>query len=174
MDEPLRQLVVFLATQSLLAIGGVYVVLAELHRVVVSVNGWLTDEEFTALFAVAQASPGPNMLFVTLIGWKIAGVGGGIAATTAFIAPAVIAAASAARMWVAWGEARWFRLLRRALVPLTVGLMLASAWLFILSAAPTWARLAVVAAAAGLSLTTRLPPIAILAAAACLGAMGLV
>ncbi|TVR06220.1 MAG: chromate transporter [Salinarimonadaceae bacterium] len=172
MDEPLRQLLLFLTTQSLLAIGGLYVVLAELHRVIVSVNGWMTDEEFTALFAVAQASPGPNMLFVTLIGWKMAGVGGGIAATTAFIAPAVLLAASAARMWNAWGERRWFRLLRRAFVPLTVGLMLASAWLFILSAAPTWQRLVVVAVAAALSLTTRLPPIAILAAAAAAGALG--
>lgn len=173
MDDALRQLVLFLATQSLLAIGGVYVVLAELHRVVVSVNGWLTDEEFTALFAVAQASPGPNMLFVTLIGWRIAGVTGGIAATAAFITPAVLAAATAARMWAAWGEASWFRLLRRALVPLTVGLMLASALLFIQSAAPTWERLALVAAAAAASLATRLPPIAVLAAAAVVGALGL-
>lgn len=173
MDDSLRQLVIFLATQSLLAIGGLYVVLAELHRVVVSVNGWLTDEEFTALFAVAQASPGPNMLFVTLIGWRMAGVWGGIAATTAFITPAVLAAASAGRMWVAWGEARWFRLLRRAFVPLTVGLMLASAWLFILSAAPTVERVAVVGAAAGISLATRLPPIVVLAAAAFTGALGL-
>lgn len=172
MDDSLRQLVIFLASQSLLAIGGLYVVLAELHRVVVSVNGWMTDEEFTALFAVAQASPGPNMLFVTLIGWRMAGVGGGIAATAAFIMPAVFAAATAARMWARWGEASWFRLLRRALVPLTVGLMLASALLFIQSAAPTWTRLGIVAAAAGVSLTTRAPPIVVLAAAAFVGALG--
>ncbi|MBW3537139.1 MAG: chromate transporter [Actinobacteria bacterium] len=64
--------------QSLLAIGGVSVILAELHRVIVVSTGWMSETEFASLFALAQAAPGPNMLFVTLIGWSMAGITGAI------------------------------------------------------------------------------------------------
>ncbi len=55
-----------LLAQSLMAVGGIYVVLAELHRVVVQ-SGMMSDREFTDLFALAQAAPGPNSMFIALL-----------------------------------------------------------------------------------------------------------
>lgn len=172
-EGPVVDFLVMLATQSLLAIGGTYVVLGEIYRTVVEQGGWMTAEQFTGAFALAQVSPGPNTLFVTLIGWRLGGVPVALAATLAFMAPAGILAAVAARMWVAWGERLWFRVLRRGLVPVTIGLMLSSAALLTQAATTQWTTLVFVAGAAALSLTTRLPPVAILGLAAAVGAFGL-
>ena len=67
---------------SLLAVGGANAIVPELHRVVVSELRWMSGQEFAALFALAQAAPGPNVLVVSLVGWKVAGVPGAIAATS--------------------------------------------------------------------------------------------
>jgi len=174
MDEDLLSLLGHLIVQSMLAIGGIYVIIAELQRVVVVENGWLTPEDFTSLFALAQASPGPNTLFVSLIGWRMAGVPGGILATLVFVLPSLILAGGVARAWNRWSERRWFVVLRRGLVPLTIGLMASSALLLTLAAATGLASLAIAAASFALLLATRAPPIAILAAAGALGAFGLV
>lgn len=174
MDENLLSLLGHLIVQSLLAIGGIYVILAELQRVVVVENGWLTLEDFTSLFALAQASPGPNTLFVSLIGWRMAGVTGGILATLVFVLPSLILAGAVARGWNRWSERRWFVVLRRGLVPLTIGLMASSALLLTLAAATGVPTLAIAAASFTLLLATRAPPFAILAGAGALGAFGLV
>lgn len=174
MAEPLPELLAYLMLQSLLAIGGVSVILGELHRGVVLSTGWLTEGEFATLFALAQAAPGPNMLFVTLIGWSVGGVGGAIAATLVFLAPAVALAAAVARMWGSWQDRAWFVVLRRGLVPLTVGLIAGSAILIANAAATGWTSYAVTAAATGAVLALRLHPVLILAAAAALGVLGLV
>lgn len=172
--EALLELVGHLMVQSLLSIGGVSVILAELHRVVVLANGWMTDTEFASMFALAQASPGPNMLFVTVIGWSVAGVGGALVATAAFLLPSSLLAALVARGWQAWDRRPWFIILRRGLVPLTVGLVIASGVLVAEAAAESWTGYAVTAAAAGAALAFRLHPVVILAVAAALGAAGLV
>ena len=51
-----------------------------MHRYLVEANGWMTDAQFAALYAISQASPGPNNLFVALFGWQVAGAGGTFAA----------------------------------------------------------------------------------------------
>jgi chromate transporter len=68
----LSSLAAVLAQVSLMAYGGPNSVLPEMQRQVVGVHGWVTAQEFAALFALAQAAPGPNMLVVTLIGWHVA------------------------------------------------------------------------------------------------------
>lgn len=174
MDDTLLRLLANLFVQSLLAIGGIYVIIAELQRVIVVENGWLTAEEFTSLFALAQAAPGPNTLFVSLLGWRISGLGGGILATLVFVAPSLILSAIIARGWTRWSDARWFSLLRNGLVPLTVGLLASSALLLTLSVGVNGGAYIVTAAAVALSLLTRLPPVAILGLAGLAGAFGLV
>ena len=62
------------------AFGGATALLPEMHRVVVDNHHWLDDTTFTHLYAIAQAAPGPNVLVVTLIGWKVAGLAGALAA----------------------------------------------------------------------------------------------
>ncbi len=173
MSDQLIDLLGQMVIQSLLAIGGINVILGELQRVLVVENGWLTAQEFTSLFALAQASPGPNTLFVTLIGWRLFGIGGGLAATAVFVAPSIIIGAIVARAWTRWSETRWFVVLRRGLVPMTVGLVVSSAILLTLAAASGPISWVITAAAAALSLTTRLPPVAILAIAAVVGVAGL-
>lgn len=74
MDDAILSLFGHLLLQSLMAIGGIYVVVAELQRVVVVENGWIGAEEFAALFALAQAAPGPNIIFVALVGWRMSGL----------------------------------------------------------------------------------------------------
>ncbi|MBX5493560.1 MAG: chromate transporter, partial [Chloroflexi bacterium] len=69
----LLDLILVFAPLSLVAVGGVMVVLPDIHRQVVEVHGWLTDAQFADLFALARAAPGPNVLLVSLIGWQAAG-----------------------------------------------------------------------------------------------------
>jgi chromate transporter len=73
---PLASLAVVFTQLSLLAFGGTNSVLPEMRRQVVEVHPWLTAHEFASLFAMAQAAPGPNMLVVTLIGWRVAALPG--------------------------------------------------------------------------------------------------
>lgn len=174
MSDALPELLGYLALQSLLAIGGVSVILGELHRMVVVSTGWLTATEFATLFALAQAAPGPNMLFVTLIGWSMGGVLGAVAATIAFLAPAVLLAGAVARMWGSWQDRGWFVVLRRGLVPLTVGLIAGSAILVANAAAAGWTSYAITAAATAAVLVLRLHPVLILGIAAALGAAGVI
>lgn len=172
--DPLIDLVLHLLVLSLVAVGGINVILPDLHRVAVLGEGWMTDEEFTTLFALAQAAPGPNMLFVTLIGWKVGGIPGGLAATAAMSGPAVILAYGMARLWLAWGHQPWFTALRNGLAPLTVGLIVASAALLTIAAASGWQSYAVTAVAAAIVIMTRVHPIIVLACAGALGVAGLV
>ena len=72
----LLALAAIFAQLSLLAFGGGNTILPEMQRQVTQVHPWLTPQEFAALFALAQAAPGPNMLISTLIGWRIAGLAG--------------------------------------------------------------------------------------------------
>lgn len=174
MDDTLIALLGHLLIQSLLAIGGIYVIIAELQRVVVVENGWLSAADFASLFALAQAAPGPNTLFIALIGWRMAGLVGGVLATLVFVFPSLVMASLIAHGWSRWAQRRWFTTLRRGLVPLTVGLLASSAILLTQTAAVNAAALAVTMGAAALTLGTRLPPVAILGMAGVLGAFGLV
>lgn len=174
MDEMILSLLGYLLAQSLMAIGGIYVVVAELQRVVVVENGWIGAEDFAALFALAQAAPGPNTIFVALVGWRMGGLWAGLLAITVFVVPSFILSVLLARGWSRWADQAWFGVLRKGLVPVTVGLLASSAALLTKTSAVSPVALGITAGAAGLALTTRLPPLAILSLAALLGAVGLV
>ena len=68
-------LAVQFAMMSLLALGGANAVVPEMHRQAVELRGWMSDHEFTDMFAMSQAAPGPNVMLVTLIGYHVAGFG---------------------------------------------------------------------------------------------------
>ena len=66
---------------SLLSISGAITTVPDMHRYLVDQNGWLTDAQFSSSVAIAQAAPGPNVLFVALMGWNVGiNAGGGIGA----------------------------------------------------------------------------------------------
>ena len=159
---------------SVLSIGGINSLVPEIHRIIVDAHGWLTDAQFTELFAIAQAAPGPNFLIVTIIGFVVAGVPGALAATVAICGPSSVLTYTVAHVWDRFREARWRIVIQRALAPLTVGLMFGSGYVLSRAADHTWLAYAVTLATAGVMLWTRLHPLAALALAAVLGATGLI
>lgn len=158
---------------SLLAFGGANSVLPEMQRQVVDVHGWLTAGEFAALFALAQVAPGPNMLVVTLLGWRVAALSGAMVATLGLAGPSSVLTFLAYGLWFRFREAPWRRLVQSGLMPVTAGLIMASEVLLIETTSETWGTAAITAAAALLFLFARLHPLLVLAAAAGLGASGL-
>jgi chromate transporter len=172
MSEALAQLAIDFSLLSLITFGGVITVLPEMHRNVVEVHGWMSGAEFAQLFALAQAAPGPNILVVSLIGWKVAGVAGAMVATAAVCAPSSVLTYAVSRIWQRFRGTRWHHVVEEGLIPVTVGLMLAGGYLITLSADHSVLAFVITAATAGLALTTRIHPLWLLAAAGLLGLAG--
>lgn len=116
---------------SLLAVGGINAVIPQIYHDIVESNGWLSHGEFAALYAISQAAPGPNGLVVTLIGMRIAGLPGALAATLGMFLPSSLLAYQAARWLECHEQARWLKVARAGLVPISIGLVLSSGILFI-------------------------------------------
>jgi chromate transporter len=159
---------------SFLAIGGVNATVPEIHRQVVEVERWMTNGEFAALFAIANAAPGPNLLIVTLIGWHVAGVIGALVATTALAAPTSVLVYGVFHLWNRFRHAPWRRPVQNGLSAVTVGLIAASAFLLARAADTGWVALAITVATACVSYLTRLNPLWFFAIAAATGAAGFV
>src|SRR6202012_3635473 len=115
------------ALLSLLAIGGVNVVLPDAHHYVVDTQHWLTDQQFADFFALAQAAPGPNFLMFALIGWQVAGLAGAIVATLAISVPAGTCAFIIGGVWHRFRNAPWRKATQTGLAPITIGLVFSSA-----------------------------------------------
>lgn len=172
--NPLGSLALRFAVLSLVAVGGMQSVLPEVHRVVVDVNGWMTDAQFTQAYTIAQAAPGPNMLVVTIIGWHVAGFPGALVATGALITPCCTLTFLVARVWQHFHGAAWRRAVERGLAPVTVGLILATGWLLARGASTGWPAMVMTAGTAGLVIFTRVNPLWMFAAGAVLGVAGLI
>ena len=169
----LLALTLHLAIVSSISFGGFPTVLPDVHAFVVTMHGWMTDQDFINIFAMAQAIPGPNMiLMMGLIGWKVCGIAGAVAASTATFAPPCAVYFAAFRLMRRFQEAHWQRALRSALIPVTTGLIIASGVVMAQAAAVTWGGLAVTGAAAVVMLMTRLNPLWLLAAGGALGGLG--
>ncbi len=161
------------AQLSLLAFGGGNTILPEMQRQVTAVHPWLTPQQFAALFALAQAAPGPNMLVSTLIGWRVAGFAGALTATGALCAPSSLLTFFVAGLWQRFRDRPWRRTVQAGLMPVTAGLVMAGAVVLAQATSVNWQTAAVTGVATALFLATRLNPLLVLAAAALLGACGL-
>ena len=170
--NPVLALALTFATMSLFAVGGANSAIPEMHRVAVDVHHWLTDKQFADVFAIAQLSPGPNVLIVTLIGYAVAGVGGALVATLAMCVPTAVLAFYVSRFLRQRSHSRWPAIIQAALVPLSIGLMGASGLILALTSDRTWAAALVTAGAAILASTTRLNPLWLLLAGGLLGFIG--
>ena len=167
----LAQLLLHFASLSLLAVGGAITVAPEMHRFVVDEQGWLGAEEFTASIALAQSSPGPNVLFVTLIGWNAGGWAGALASTVGIMLPSSVLALHAHRWAQRRRELALVRAFRSGMVPITIGLLLATAWVL---AAPNLGSPVLVGltlAATVLTVRTKLNPLWLIAAGALAGVL---
>jgi chromate transporter len=159
---------------SFLSIGGANAIIPEIHRRVVETQHWMTDADFAQLFALSQAAPGPNVLIVSLIGWKVAGVVGGVVAMLAMSGPSSILTYGVAHAWERFRDAPWRIAIQRALAPVTVGLILASGYVLTRTADHSWTAYAITGATLALTLRTSVHPLWMLAMGAVLGAFGVV
>ena len=159
---------------SLLAIGGANSVIPEMHRVSVDVHQWMSDAQFADMFGIAQLSPGPNVLIVTLIGYHVAGIGGAAVATLAMCGPSAMFAYFISHVLKRSSHSPWPALLQAALVPVSIGLMCASGFVLALTADRSWAAAALIIAAAVATFTARLNPLWVLIIGGGIGFAGVV
>lgn len=125
------------ATVSLLAVGGGIAVLPDVHRVMVSQHAWLNEAQFTSAVALSQAAPGPNVLFVLLLGWQVGlNAGGGalpfLGATLCLLAM-VLPSSVLTLLATRWAHRRHrsagVQAFRKGMAPVVVALMASTAWL---------------------------------------------
>lgn len=157
---------------SFIAFGGATALLPEMHRVVVVQHGWLDDNTFTHLYAIAQAAPGPNVLVVTLIGWKVAGLAGALATTLAMCLPMSVLIYLLIDRWESFAGKRWQKAISLGVAPLAVGLVFSGATLIAQSAGLGPGGWLLLLATAVLSLKTRLHPLWLIGAGALCGLLG--
>lgn len=159
---------------SLLSIGGANAILPEIQRRAVEVEGWMTNADFAQMFALSQAAPGPNVLIVSLVGWKAAGYAGAVVAMAAMCAPSSVLTYQIANAWDRFRDAPWRIATQAAVAPVTVGLILASGYVLTRTIDHTWAAYGLSVAIAGIAFASRVHPLWLLGIGALLGAAGLV
>jgi len=162
----LLQILLTFSSLSLVAIGGTNVVIPEIHRQVVEQLAWMDDPTFTTLFAITQVAPGPNTIIVGLIGWHMAGLAGLIIATLATIVPSSLLAFSAARLVRRYADLSWMGPVKSGLVPVAVGLVLASGLIMGRAADSDALTVIITAGAAAFIFLTDRSPLWVLAAGA--------
>ena len=164
----------FFAIISLFAIGGANSAVPEIHRVAVDVQHWLSDRQFSDTFALAQLTPGPNVIIVTLIGYHVAGIAGALVATLAMCGPTSVLAFFVGRAAERLKGSVWHRTLSRGLVPVTLGLIASSATVIATTPGYSWLALAITLGTALTAYFVRVHPLWAFAVAALLGLSGLV
>jgi chromate transporter len=122
---------------SLLSVGGAISTTSEMHRFLVDQHAWLTQTQFNASIAIAQAAPGPNVLFVALMGWHVgintgslwAGLLGVLVTMVGILVPSTTLTYLAAQ----WGhrnrQLRWVRAFKQGMAPIVIGLLIATGWI---------------------------------------------
>ena len=176
---------------SLLAIGGAITTAPDMHRYLVDQQHWLSDAQFSSSIAVAQAAPGPNVLFIALLGWNVGmnagiGMGGGpltwvyalfgvAIAMVGILVPSTTLTFAAAR----WGhqnrELRAVRAFKQGMAPIVIALLIATGWILTSnqgSLAQHWPAWLLTAATATVVWLTRLHLLWLLGAGALMGWFG--
>ena len=172
MIETLIALAVIFSQLSLLAFGGGNTILPEMQRQVVEVHHWMPASEFSALFALAQAAPGPNMMVVTLVGWHVAGWAGMLVTSIAKFGPSSLVTIAALHAWDRFKDRAWRRIAQKGLVPVTAGLVAASAVLIAKASDPSWIAWAITGVCAVLAFRTKIHPLWLLGAGSLIGLTG--
>ena len=176
---------------SLLAVGGAITTAPDMHRYLVDETHWLSDAQFTSSIALAQAAPGPNILFVALMGWNVglnAGLGqgggwasAGLAAVGVLVAmlgimlPSSVLTYTATRWAHQHREKIGIRAFKAGMAPIVIALLLATAWLLTAShnqPARDWPLYALTGATMLLVWRTKIHMLWLIGAGAVLGAWG--
>jgi len=170
---------------SLLSVGGAIATVPDMHRFLVDEHGWITDPQFSSSIAIAQSAPGPNVLFVALMGWNVGMNAGGfpvalfgvLVTMGGILIPSTTLTYYAAR----WGhrnrDLRAVRAFKSGLSPIVIGLIVATGWLMTAAhnhLATDWPLWLVTAASTLIVWRTRMHLLWLLGAGALLGWFGLV
>jgi chromate transporter len=190
---PIDWLAVFshFASLSLLAVGGAITTAPDMHRYLVTQQAWLSDTQFTASIALSQAAPGPNVLFIALLGWNLGlNAGGGAAAgwqawglallgvvvsMTATLLPSSVLTYTATRWAHHNRERRTVRAFKAGMAPIVIALLIATGWLLTAAhdqPASDWPLYLLTATATLLVWRTRIHLLWLIGAGALLGASG--
>lgn len=172
MNSSLISLLTFFGMLSMLSIGGSNSVIPEMSRYAVEQRHWLTSGEFSDIFAITQATPGPSNLIVSLIGYKVAGLWGAIVAQLAMIIPAGLLMLGVSRVWLSSRGTAWHTAFEHGLGPIAVGLILASGWTIAQSAGLSPAACLAAAVCTVLFWKTSVNPLAVMALCGLLGWLG--
>lgn len=127
MDSLLWKLVLVFVPLSLLSFGGGQAIIADIQQQTVVVHQWFTNQQFSDLFAISRATPGPNTLIASLIGWQLAGFAGLLVATLAMYIPSSVVFVTATTYWHRHAGSPWRKAIERGLAPIAVGLIFAGA-----------------------------------------------
>jgi chromate transporter len=161
---------------SLLAVGGAITTVPDMHRFIVAEHHWLTDAQFTASIAIAQAAPGPNVLFVAVLGWNVAGPLGALATMVGCLLPSTVLSLWATRWGMQRRETRGVRAFTAGLTPLTLGLLLSTGWVlsqpYLVNADHRGGALALIALSVVVLMRTKLSPIWLVAIGMIAGGLG--
>jgi chromate transporter len=170
---------------SLLAIGGAIAMIPDMHRFLVDQNLWLTDAQFNASVAIAQAAPGPNVLFIALMGWNVGMNAGGVLygllgialAMTGMLIPSSVLTYNATQ----WGHRnrnlRGVRAFKQGMAPIVVGLLVATGLILASASGKSlnhWPLWLLAGVSALICWRTKLHILWLLAAGAALGWFGLI
>jgi chromate transporter len=156
----------------LLSVGGAMSVAPDMHRYLVLEHGWLNDSQFSASIALAQAAPGPNVLFVAVLGYNMAGLAGAAATMLGILVPTTLLTLAATR----WGQARrhtrGVRAFTSGMAPLTLGLLVATGWVLAQPTRTSWGGVLLVLGVAATAMKTRIGPLWLIAMGAVVGMLG--
>lgn len=157
---------------SLLAVGGAITTASDMQRYLVREQGWMADADFTASVAIAQAAPGPNVLFVAVLGWNVAGALGAAVALAGIMLPSTTLTLWATRFSGRRKEALGVRAFGAGLAPLTIALLLATGWVLTDPVRESPRLVALVALTVVVMLRWRPSPLWLVGAGMALGALG--
>jgi chromate transporter len=184
---------VHFASLSLLGIGGAITTAPDMHRYLVDERNWLTDATFSSSIALAQSAPGPNVLFVAVLGWNVGMASGGgpangplpwalaSAAMAVSMVGIIIPSTTLTFFAARWGqrnrERAEVRAFKQSMAPVVIALLVATGWLLTAShgnvqQAPLLWLLTVVSAL--LVWKTRIHLLWLIGAGALAGVLGLV
>jgi chromate transporter len=176
-------LFVHYASLSLLCVGGAITTAPDMHRFLVQEKAWLTDPQFSASIAIAQAAPGPNVLFTALMGWNV-GLNAGGLATAALgmllcLGGIMLPSSVLVYLTAQWShrnrDLRGVRAFKQGMAPLVIALLVATGWILATGhgyALANWPAWAVTGVTALVVWRTRVHLLWLLGAGALLGWVG--
>ena len=156
---------------SMLSIGGTIGTTPEMHRFLVDQHHWMTSEQFGASIAIAQAAPGPNLLYVAVLGWGVAGALGACATMLGILLPSTTLTLLAARWSQARRGTRGVQSFVVGMAPLTVGLVLSSGFVLGLPSRNDPWLIAIIVATVLLCVRTKVSPLWLIGAGGVAGAL---